>query len=64
MLIPVDNKEGLRGCDSEVEETTFSDLGLGEKDVEEFLRKNIEVVFDDSETLLIVGQQVNNAALS
>jgi len=62
MLIPVDNKEGLRVCDSEVEETTFSDLGLGEKDVEEFLRKNIEVVFDDSETLLIVGQQVNNAA--
>lgn len=63
MLIPVDKKRGLTVCDSEVEDMTFADLGLTENQVEEFLRKNIEVVFDDSETLLIVGQQVINASL-
>ena len=62
MLIPIENNDGLNVCDSEVEEITFADLGLVENQVEEFLRQNIEVVFDDSETLLIVGQQVINAA--
>lgn len=62
MLIPINRDNGLSVCDDEVEEVTFSDLDLGENDVEEFLRKNIEVVFEESETLLIVGQQVINAA--
>jgi hypothetical protein len=61
MLIPIDKSKGLTVTDDEVEETTFSDLGLVENQIEEFLRKNIEVVFED-ETLLIVGQQVINAA--
>lgn len=62
MLIPIDNSNGLTLCNSEVEDISFCDLGLDESEVEEFLRKNIEVVFDESETLLIVGQQVINAA--
>jgi hypothetical protein len=61
MLIPVNHSNGLGLSDDQVKETTFSSLGLVENQVEEFLRKNIEVVFDE-ETLLIVGQQVINAA--
>lgn len=62
MLIPVDNTNGLSVSDDEVEDITFTNLGLKEGDVEEFLRDNIRVVFGDSETLLIVGQQVINAS--
>ena len=62
MLIPIDNNDGITVSDAEVEEINFADLNIKENEVEEFLRKNIEVVFDDSETLLIVGQQVINAA--
>lgn len=62
MLIPVYSKDTLVMCDSEVEEITFSDLDLKENQIEEFLRRNVEVVFGDSETLLIVGQQVSNTA--
>jgi hypothetical protein len=61
MLIPVEQTDTLRVSDHEVEDTTFSDIGFKEKQVEEFLRKNIDVVFDE-ETLLIVGQQVINEA--
>ncbi len=41
----------------------FESLGLTEANIEEFLRKNIRLLFDedeDDETLLIVGQQVVN----
>ena len=62
MLIPVNLSNGLSLSEDEVEDVTFSDLGLTESQVEEFLRKNIEFVFEESETLLIVGQQVINAA--
>lgn len=42
---------------------SLQELGLKEADVEEFVRKNVEVLFpDEDETLLIVGQQVHNAA--
>jgi hypothetical protein len=53
--------------DAEVEEITFRSLQLTEAKIEEFLRKNIRLLFDDDEdddegdeTLLIVGQQVVN----
>jgi hypothetical protein len=64
MLIPVtvNLANGLSLSDDAVEEVTFSELGLAETHVEDFLRKNIEVVFEESETLLIVGQQVINTA--
>ena len=61
MLIHIEQGGGLRVSDIEVEETTFSELGLVESQIEEFLRRNIDVVLEE-ETLLIIGQQVINAA--
>ncbi|MEX0703052.1 MAG: hypothetical protein WD069_13235 [Planctomycetales bacterium] len=50
-------------ADVELRPRTLKDLGLVEADVEEFVRKNVQVLFpDDDETLLIVGQQARNAA--
>ena len=49
--------------DQEMEEITFQELHVNEAKVEEFLRKNIGLIFDEEEgeeTLLIVGQQVAN----
>lgn len=47
----------------QLEQTTFAELGLKESDVEELLRKNIELLCDEEdESMLIVGQQVRNAA--
>ncbi|AJD30267.1 hypothetical protein FDE98_07130 [Clostridium sporogenes] len=53
MLIPIKIK------DIEIENTNFKSLNLREEHIEEFLRKNIEVIFED-ETLLVVGKQVVN----
>ena len=39
---------------------TFSDLGLKENDIEEILRINIDMLCDEEESMLIVGQQVKN----
>ena len=60
MLIPIQADKGLALGDQEVEDVAFADLKLIETDVEEFLRKNISAVFEEAETLLIVGQQVVN----
>ncbi len=46
MLIPIDNNDGITVSDAEVEEINFADLNIKENEVEEFFRKNIEVVFD------------------
>lgn len=49
-------------AESGVERVDFESLGLTEAKIEEFLRKNIRLLFEDEddETLLIVGQQVVN----
>ena len=45
----------------EAEDLTFKDLGLSEDHVEEFVRRNIGVLFpDEDESLLVVGQQPRN----
>lgn len=44
-----------------VEEATFSDIGWKESDIEDLLRKNVDMICDDEESMLIVGQQVHNA---
>ena len=44
-----------------LEEITFGELGMKESDIEEILRKNIDMVCSDEESLLVVGQQVKNA---
>lgn len=41
--------------------TTFRSLSLQERHLEEFIRLNINLLFEDDETLLVVGQQVHNA---
>ncbi|MFD3156676.1 hypothetical protein ACFIJ5_07410 [Haloimpatiens sp. FM7330] len=59
MLIPVKIKDSIEIEDTEIENTNFKSLNLREEHIEEFLRKNIEVIFED-ETLLVVGKQVVN----
>ncbi|WMJ81451.1 hypothetical protein RBU49_04130 [Clostridium sp. MB40-C1] len=59
MLIPVKIKNSIELEDIEIENTNFKSLNLREEHIEEFLRKNIEVIFED-ETLLVVGKQVVN----
>lgn len=43
-----------------VESVTFACLGMKESDIEEILRRNINMLCDDEESMLIVGQQVQN----
>lgn len=43
-----------------VEPVTFSELGMKENDIEEILRCNIDMLCDEEESMLIVGQQVRN----
>ncbi|HDK7159117.1 hypothetical protein ACP49_12160 [Clostridium botulinum] len=59
MLIPVRIKNSIEIEDIEIESTNFKSLNLREEHIEEFLRKNIEVIFEE-ETLLVVGKQIVN----
>lgn len=43
-----------------IEDTTFTDIGWKESDIEEVLRKNADMICSDEESLLIVGQQVRD----
>lgn len=43
-----------------IEETTFYELGMRESNIEEILRTNIDMLCDDEESMIIVGQQVQN----
>ncbi len=62
MFVPIKiSDKGIFPRDSEIEEHTFKSVGLKEMDIEEYLRKNIKVIFEDDENLLIVGQQVHNS---
>lgn len=47
---------------SRMEEVTFSDLQMMEDQVEEILRKNIDMICGDEESMLLVGQQAANRA--
>jgi hypothetical protein len=48
----------------EAVERTLKDLGVKEADLEELVRKDIDILFPDGEeTLMVVGQQVRNKAL-
>lgn len=59
MLIPVKIQNSIEVEDVEIENTNFKSLNLREEHIEEFLRKNIDVIFQD-ESLLVVGKQVVN----
>jgi len=43
-----------------IESVTFSDLDMREDDVEEILRNSIDMLCNEEESMLIVGQQVEN----
>lgn len=43
-----------------IEATTFFELGMQESDIEEILRCSVDMVCDEEESMLIVGQQVKN----
>lgn len=59
MIIPVQLEAEI--TPDQVEELTFKALNIKEAALEEFVRKNVEVLFPgESETLLIVGQQARN----
>lgn len=45
---------------SKIEATTFAELHMKESDIEEILRQNVDMLCDDEESMLIVGQQVKN----
>ncbi len=45
-----------------IEASTFFELGMKEKDLEEIIRKNIDLICGEEESMLIVGNQVRNEA--
>lgn len=55
MYIMEDDRQLLK-----MEAVTFAELGMRESDIEEILRKNVDILCDDEESMLIVGQQVRN----
>lgn len=59
MLIPVNINSSIEVNNLDIEILQFKDLGIKEEHIEEFLRKNIEIIIDD-ETLLVIGRQVRN----
>lgn len=62
MIIPVQQNQGVVSLSTpdKMEELTLKDLGITEANLEEFVRKNIGLLFPDEETLLVVGQQLRN----
>lgn len=45
-----------------IEELTFTELHMIEENIEEILRQNIDMICDDEDSMLLVGQQVTNQA--
>jgi RecB family endonuclease NucS len=43
-----------------IEAVTFTELRMQESDIEEILRTSIDMICDEEESMLIVGQQVKN----
>jgi 23S rRNA-/tRNA-specific pseudouridylate synthase len=62
ILIPANVNDSMKIKAIEIENTNFKSLNLKEGHIEEILRKNIEVIFEE-ETLLVVGKQVVNKNL-
>ena len=45
---------------TKLEAISFSDLYWKESDIEELLRQNVDMLCDDEDSMLIVGQQVQD----
>ena len=63
MLIPINIDNGIKFRDLNIRTRNFKSLNLKESDIEDFLRENVDIIFGDEESLLIVGQQVRNKLL-
>ncbi len=51
----------IKGNEAErIEAVTFSELHMLENDIEEILRKSIDMICDEEESMLVVGRQVRN----
>lgn len=48
---------------NKLEEITFADIHMREVHIEEILRNNIDMICDDEESMILVGQQVVNEQL-
>ncbi len=57
--IKLNEDKSMDLCDEWIE-TTFQELDLQETHIEEFLRKNIDLICGDDESMLVIGQQVVN----
>ena len=45
---------------SKIESLTFTDIKMVEDSIEEILLQNIDMICDDEESMLLVGQQITN----
>ena len=58
MLIGINIENNtIKMNEKDISEKSFKELSLKEKDLEEFLRVNIYTIFDEDESLLVVGHQ-------
>lgn len=48
----------------EIPTVTFSELEMKEADIEEILRNSIDMLCDDEESMVVIGQQVKNESLA
>jgi hypothetical protein len=62
-LIPIKIKNGEIDVNDvvEINQNTFKELGISEREIENFIKLNAEEVFED-ENLFIIGQQVRNSS--
>lgn len=60
MLVPVSIDNGIQVKEVDIKKSSFKSLGIKESQIEDFLRDNVEVIFGDEKSLLIIGQQVKN----
>jgi len=61
ILIPINIDKNKISLDEneDIKQISLKELNLKENDLEEFLRKNIDLLFEE-EDILIIGQQVKN----
>jgi hypothetical protein len=61
MHVPITiNNRDIKLQNEEFHSFTFKELGIQESDIEEFLSDNLQLLVDEEETLLLIGQQIQN----
>ncbi|PAE37599.1 hypothetical protein [Bacillus sp. 7884-1] len=61
MHVPITiNNRDIKLQNDEFQSFTFKELGIQESDIEEFLSDNLQLLVDEEETLLLIGQQIQN----